>query len=333
VTAGFYRVTNLDSFQKAKVLVVGDVMLDRYWWGSVGRISPEAPVPVIRHEKTTAAPGGAANVALNVAALGAKAYLIGSVGNDGDASELCRTLEENGVSASNLIRTQSKRTTVKTRIIAHSQQVARVDIEDTAEIDETDAEAVCEAISSVVDDVDVVIVSDYAKGLLSGKVLTHITQSCDGSGKKLFVDPKGKDFSKYRGATVLTPNRREAAEACKLDESVSEMVSKAGEILIRDFDFQNVLITQGENGMTLFGDGDAFHIDAAAHQVFDVTGAGDTVIATLGVATAAGLEIRSAVHLANLAAGISVGKVGATSVTIEMLRAVKASSKYERQNR
>lgn len=323
---------NLDSFKNARVLVVGDVMLDRYWWGTVDRISPEAPVPVVRLERTTAAPGGAANVAVNVAALGGTPVLIGCTGDDAEADELRASLREEGVVADHLIKIGSRRTTVKTRIVAHNQQVARIDSEDASTITEDESARVCESVSAALRQIDVAIVSDYAKGFLSRSVLSEVIKACKNAGKTVLVDPKGKDFSKYAGATILTPNRREAAEACKLDESHPEMVKTAGAILLRDFDFKNVLITEGEHGMTLLGTGDAFHIDAAAHQVFDVTGAGDTVIATLGVAIAAGFDLRSSVELANTAAGISVGKVGASSVTAEMLPSGSDVSKAVIQN-
>lgn len=326
-------MTNFDDFNGVGVLIVGDVMLDRYWWGAVNRISPEAPVPVVQLERTSVAPGGAANVAVNVSAFGGKAILIGCVGNDSEAIELRDSLESKGVSSKRLIEIESRRTTVKTRIVAHNQQVARIDIEDASLISENDSEQVCSAISAALADTDVAIVSDYAKGFLSQTVLSYLISECTAAGKKILVDPKGKDFSKYAGASILTPNRREAAEACKLDESHPEMVKTAGAVLLRDFNLQNVLITEGEHGMTLFGSGDTYHIDAAAHQVFDVTGAGDTVIATLGVALAAGRDLRSAVELANAAAGISVGMVGAAPVTVEMLGPAKDLSKSVDQNR
>ncbi len=315
-------MTNLDNFKNVRVLVVGDVMLDRYWWGSVNRISPEAPVPVVQLDRISVAPGGAANVAVNVSALGGKAVLIGCVGTDSEAGELRESLESKGVAADRLVVIESRRTTVKTRIVAHNQQVARIDSEDASTISEDDAARACKAISAALREADVAIVSDYAKGFLSQTVLSHVISECRAAGKKVLVDPKGKDFSKYAGASILTPNRREAAEACKLDESRPEMVIAAGKMLLRDFDFQNVLITEGEHGMTLFGADETFHIDAAAHQVFDVTGAGDTVIATLGVAIASGFDIRSGVELANTAAGIAVGQIGAAAVTVAMLRSV-----------
>ena len=319
VPALTYSIVDLRDFEKASVLVIGDIMLDRYWWGRVDRISPEAPVPVVNLERTTLSPGGAANVATNVVALGASAFLIGRIGCDDDGQRLIESLHASGLSGEHLIRVESRRTSVKTRIVAHSQQVARVDSEDTNGLDETEAAKVDEMISALLPSVNAVIVSDYGKGFLSRTILAKLISACNDSAKTVLVDPKGKDFSKYEGATILTPNRREAADACRLDESTSELVRTAGEQLLRDFGFSGVLITEGEHGMTFFGPSETFHIDASAHQVFDVTGAGDTVIATLAVAIAAGYDLRSAAELANTAAGIAIEKVGAAVVTREML--------------
>jgi len=311
----------IDNFTNARVLVVGDVMLDRYWWGSVSRISPEAPVPVISLERTTAKPGGAANVALNAASLGARVNLVSAMGDDAEGSELVASLAERGISTGSVVRIPGRKTSVKTRIIAHSQQVTRVDSEQVDQLSAESSEDLIRMIRDSISAVDCVIVSDYAKGTLSDTVLRALIDKANELGKHVLVDPKGKYYHKYSGATVLTPNRREAAEACKLEEADPEVVRKAGETLLDECGLKHVLITEGEHGMTLFGSGEEpFHLDSSVHQVYDVTGAGDSVIACLGVAMAAGLPMRAACELANAAGGISVQHVGTHAITIEELR-------------
>jgi D-beta-D-heptose 7-phosphate kinase/D-beta-D-heptose 1-phosphate adenosyltransferase len=311
----------IENFGNARVLVIGDVMLDRYWWGSVSRISPEAPVPVINLERTTSMPGGAANVALNAASLGAQVRLIGSIGADAEGEELIAALEVRGVGATNLVQVSSRRTSVKTRIIAHNQQVTRVDSEQSDPLPSEYSTQLSELARVAVAETDAVIVSDYAKGTLTDEVLVQVMRSARDAAKPVLVDPKGKDYRKYAGASVLTPNRREAAEACRLEESDPNAVERAGSILLDELGLQHVLITEGEHGMTLFGRGESpFHLDASVHQVFDVTGAGDSVIACLGVALAAGATMREACTVANAAGGISVQHVGTHAVTLAELR-------------
>ena len=234
----------LDSFANVKVLIVGDVMLDRYWWGSVKRISPEAPVPVVDLKKSTFALGGAANVAANIAGLGAMPYLVGCVGDDADADRLSDLLGEIEVSAEFLIRVSSRPTSVKTRIIAHNQQVVRVDQESTEEMSEDEHTIVWAKLKTALPKVDVVIVSDYAKGLLSENLLSRLIREARSLGKVILVDPKGKSYARYAGADLLTPNRREAAEACNLNEELPDLVNIAGNRLLKELDLEMVLITQ-----------------------------------------------------------------------------------------
>ena len=312
----------IDSFSDTKVLVVGDVMLDRYWWGSVSRISPEAPVPVINLERTSARPGGAANVALNAASLGATVTLVAAIGDDIEGAELATSLAERGVQPESLICVPGRRTSVKTRIVAHSQQVTRVDSEQVDPLPANALDVLIDRIIDAMSAVDTVIISDYAKGTLADDLLRVIIDKANALGKHILVDPKGKYYQKYSGATVLTPNRREAADACKLEESDPEVVFKAGHALLKECGLRYVLITEGEHGMTLFGNGDTpYHLDTSVHQVYDVTGAGDSVIACLGVAMGAGLPTREACELANAAGGISVQHIGTHAVTIDELRA------------
>ncbi len=310
----------LDKFTNARILVVGDIMLDRYWWGDVKRISPEAPVPVVELKKSTYAAGGAANVAANVAGLGASVTLIGATGDDAEAATLNDIIDALGVETAHLICDNHRPTTVKTRVIAHGQQVVRVDHESTAELSPEAESAVWEKISSVLHDTDLVIVSDYAKGLLTQTLLSRLISTAKANGKIVIVDPKGKDYARYRGAALLTPNRREAAEACNLDLDMPDLVSICGEKLQNNLDLEMVLITQSEDGMTLFQKGKPpVQLAAAAVEIYDVTGAGDTVIACLGVAFASGLDFHDAAKIANLAAGLVVEQVGTTAITRKML--------------
>jgi rfaE bifunctional protein kinase chain/domain len=311
----------LDAFSKAKVLVVGDVMLDRYWWGSVSRISPEAPVPVVRMDRTTLAPGGAANVAVNVAGLGAQAMLVGIIGEDTEADLLPEMLSTFGVSDDHLVRIPGRHTTTKTRIIAHSQQVARIDQETTANLPQAAERSLLDKLTTLIEKADAVVISDYAKGLLSDTLLRSVIELSNQLDTPVLVDPKGKDYSKYRGASLLTPNRREAADACGLEESDQEVVDIAGKKLLDELDLESVLITQGEDGMTLFRpDVEPHHLNTLAREVYDVTGAGDTVIACLGVAIGAGANLETAAEIANTAAGFVVEQVGTTAITIDHLR-------------
>jgi D-beta-D-heptose 7-phosphate kinase/D-beta-D-heptose 1-phosphate adenosyltransferase len=305
----------LDKFTGKKILVLGDIMLDRYWWGNVSRISPEAPVPVVLHKRTSTSPGGAANVAANVKALGAEVTLIGLVGNEPEGKELIGAMKNAGIASDRLIIADRK-TSVKTRIIAHNQQVVRIDSEEThppeAEIEEKIIDLSLESLKAA----DLIIFSDYAKGVLTEKVASSIIKAALKSAKKVLVDPKGKDYSKYKGAFLVTPNRKEAAEACKLDGDGRSLTLMAGEKLLNEFDFQNILITEGEDGMTLFMRNQApIHLASSAHQVFDVTGAGDTVIASLAVCLAAGFDLYESAKTANVAAGLAVEKIGATPIT------------------
>ena len=322
----------LDSFGKLKILIIGDVMLDRYWWGGVTRISPEAPVPVVRLKSTSLAAGGAANVAVNVAGLGATPILLGVVGEDEEAKLLPSILADSNVPAEYVIPISDRSTTVKTRVIAHSQQVVRVDQEDSEAISSAAEELVCTSIRELVPIVDAIAVSDYAKGMLTDRVLTELFSVAATNGKQVLVDPKGKNYAKYLGASVLTPNRREAAEACNLEEN-GDIVDEAGARLMSELSLEALLITQGEEGMTLFRrSADPLHLTAVAREVYDVTGAGDTVIATLTTAIGAGADLADAARMANVAAGIVVEQVGTSSIKSADLRAALRSSSTATSN-
>ena len=311
---------DLNQFKNARVLIAGDVMLDRYWWGSVTRISPEAPVPVVRLQGSTIAPGGAANVAANVAGLGGKPILFGAIGSDEESRELESSLIERSIGPSSLVILEGRQTIVKTRIVAHSQQVVRVDKEERLILTKTEEDKIVSAFEKAINDADITVLSDYGKGFLSDAVIEAIIGISSRLGRSVFVDPKGKDYTKYRNSTLLTPNRKEAADATGLYEDDPELVNHAGTLLRERNQIESVLITQGEQGMTLFSGGEEpFHIPASSVETYDVTGAGDTVIATLAVAHASGLGLRESAVIANAAAGEVVQHVGTTAITPEML--------------
>ena len=299
-----------ESFARARVLVVGDAMLDRYWIGEVERISPEAPVPIVKvsHEEERA--GGAANVARNAAALGARVTLLSVVGADEPGARLEALLKRERVHP-RLHHDRGLKTTVKLRVIAgHNQQLLRVDFE-TAPSHEVLASKLRE-FEEMLRDTDVVILSDYGKG-----GLTHIVKMIGlarRAGKAVLVDPKGEDYSRYRGATLITPNRDEFARVAGAWKDERDLTERA-QRLRRKLDAKALLVTSGAHGMTLFQDGKRLHVPTEAREVSDVSGAGDTVIATLAVALAGGARMKEAVQLANRAAGIVVGKFGTAVVT------------------
>jgi rfaE bifunctional protein kinase chain/domain len=311
----------LNKFSDVRVMVVGDVMLDRYWWGTVSRISPEAPVPVVRMERMSLAAGGAANVAANIAGLGATPILLGALGDDAESLLIPDVLSTVGVSAGHLIKIPDRLTTVKTRIIAHSQQVARIDQESDLQLDAESQSSLLAAFESLVRSCDSIVISDYAKGVLTDGILSRIIAVAQQLQIPVLVDPKGKDYSKYRGATLITPNRTEAAEACGLEEDDQQMIEVAGDRLMKKLDLNSVLITQGERGMTLFRSGrKPYHLKTLARDVYDVTGAGDTVIGSLAVAVGAGADLELAADIANTAAGLVVEQVGTTAIEFKDLR-------------
>ena len=301
----------LPDCSRAHVLVVGDVMLDRYWFGDVSRISPEAPVPVVHVQRVEERPGGAANVARNIVSLGGKATLLSVVGDDDAGRALAALLKQEKVVTLFHKDTQLP-TTVKLRVIGRQQQLLRIDFE-TPPSHEVLADKLGE-FESLVDGVDLVILSDYGKG-----ALTHVSKMIDAAkrhGKPILVDPKGDDYARYRGATLLTPNRSEFRDVAGRWNSETELATKA-DALRRELDLEALLVTRSEEGMSLFTATGASHEPTRAREVFDVSGAGDTVIATMGLMLAAGVPIAEAVHIANLAAGVVVGKLGTATASRE----------------
>ncbi len=298
----------------ARVLVAGDVMLDRYWFGDVERISPEAPVPVVKISRTEERPGGAANVARNAASLGAQASLLSVVGDDEPANILARLLEAEHVQTS-LLRDPTLPTTVKLRVIGRQQQLLRIDFETMP------SHAVLAAkladYERMVAAADLVILSDYGKGGLAH--IASMIASARAAGKPVLVDPKGEDYDRYRGATLLTPNRGEFRQVAGRWTSEAEFAEKA-QALRQKLALEGLLVTRSEEGMSLFTAAGTLTIPAQAREVYDVSGAGDTVIATIGVLMAAGAPIADAVHIANEAAGVVVGKLGTAVVHPHELR-------------
>jgi D-glycero-beta-D-manno-heptose-7-phosphate kinase len=301
---------------RARVLVVGDVMLDRYWFGDVSRISPEAPVPVARIGRMEERAGGAANVARNIASLGGKASILSVVGDDEAASALERLMLEDGINTL-LKRDAAISTTIKLRVVARQQQLIRLDFED-APSREILADKL-EQYQAVLAEHDVVILSDYGKG-----GLTHVTRMIElarAAGKPVLIDPKGDDYAKYTGATLLTPNRSEFKEVAGSWQNEEQLIAKA-QALRAELQLDALLVTRSEEGMTLFRAEGALHQPTFAREVYDVSGAGDTVIGTMGLALAAGLTLPLAMSLANAAAGIVVGKLGTAVCTQQELFAV-----------
>ncbi|MBB4116331.1 D-beta-D-heptose 7-phosphate kinase/D-beta-D-heptose 1-phosphate adenosyltransferase [Rhizobium sp. BK226] len=299
----------------ARVLVIGDLMLDRYLWGDVERISPEAPVPVVRVTRSSDRLGGSANVAANLVGLGLEAALAGHVGADADAVRIEEMLEEAGI-APFLTRTRGRATITKARVLGGHQQMLRLDQEDTAAVTEAASQELLDTVLSLFDGwkPGVVILSDYAKGTLTPSVCQAVIEFARARKIPVLVDPKGREYVKYRGATALTPNQKEAAEACNCGVRDFEAILAGAETLRRELDLSFLPVTRGEHGIALMEAGKVNHLPATAKQVFDVSGAGDTVIATLAAGLLAGLSPTDSCRLANLAAGVVVGKVGTVPI-------------------
>jgi len=312
----------LPDFSQLTVLVVGDLMLDRYLWGDVERISPEAPVPVVRLSRETERVGGAANVAANLAGLGLRVQLAGHVGVDSAGEALLGQLAEFGVDTAGVLRTLERATITKTRVIGGHQQMLRLDQEQTGAFSESEQQRLIDAVETRLkrDPPAVMVLSDYAKGCLSADVCQAMIGQAQAARVPVFVDPKGLDFKKYSGATCLTPNKREAAEVCGVPARETDRLLDALQSLRQRYDLGFIVLTRGEEGMSLLEADAMRHFPARAKQVFDVSGAGDTVIATLAAASAAGLDRESTCMLANLAAGIVVGKIGTAPIELADLR-------------
>ncbi len=311
-------IVKIPDLARARVLVVGDVMLDRYWFGEVSRISPEAPVPIVKIQRTEERPGGAANVARNAASVGAQTVLLSVVGDDDAGRRIAQLAHEASINA-HLHQDPAISTTVKLRVVGRQQQLLRIDFE-TAPSREVLADKLAD-YEKLLEGCDAVILSDYGKG-----GLTHISRMIEmgrAAGKPVLVDPKGSDYSRYAGATILTPNRSELQEVVGKWDSEADLEERA-QNLRRKLGLQALLLTRSEDGMSLFREGSVLHESARAREVFDVSGAGDTVIAVVGAMLAVHATMEDAMRLANLAAGIVVGKLGTATVNMEELRALTA---------
>jgi D-beta-D-heptose 7-phosphate kinase/D-beta-D-heptose 1-phosphate adenosyltransferase len=310
----------VEAFGRQEVLILGDCMLDEYLWGSVGRISPEAPVPVVDVKEESVTLGGAANVASNVLTLGGKPRLVGVIGDDKQGGGFFDRMEERGLDLDGIIQAKDRPTTVKTRIVAHSQHVVRADREARSALEESDAEWVRNKTFEILESCDAVIVSDYGKGVVSPGLLKELIERAREAGKRVSVDPKMTHFRYYSGASVITPNKHEASQAARRPIEDETSLQEAGWSIMSDLRLDALLITRGEEGMSLFETGRNYvHLPTKAREVFDVTGAGDTVISTLTLAVAAGASMVEGAEIANHAARIAVGQVGTTSVTQQEL--------------
>lgn len=313
-----------DSFanriRASRILVIGDLMLDEYIWGDARRISPEAPVPVVEVRRRTAIPGGAANTAANIVALGGQAVLAGVVGEDASGAALRGAIEATGTETAAVLTQSNRPTTTKVRVMAHNQQVVRFDTESR---DALPVATNAKLLSSIAEQMllcDGCVISDYGKGVVSPDLAISMIAIAREHSKFVIVDPKGSDYTKYRGATILTPNLMESEFALHREIETEQDLVSAGHALT-ELVGGNVLVTRGSQGMSLFEPGKHTHIPALARSVFDVTGAGDTVVGVLAISLAAGKNIGDAAALANVAAGIVVGKLGTSTTTLGELRA------------
>ena len=310
----------LRRFPGQRILVIGDVILDRYWWGEASRLSPEAPVPVVRKQRSSVRPGGAANTAANLAALGATPHLVGLVGNDRESEELRGALLECGVAVEFLISQNARPTTTKTRVIASHQQIVRVDDEDTTALPCDAEDRAREVIDQCLKSTGAIVVSDYAKGFVTPPLLKFVTAAAARAGKRVFVDPKGADYTRYQGCFLMKPNRLELSILTGLPAHNHQETLVAGNRLSAGMPGAMILVTEGAEGMTLFADSRPVeHMSFAPRQVYDVTGAGDTVLATLSLAISAGASYRDAMELASEAAAIAISTMGTAAVKLPQL--------------
>lgn len=310
----------IQNFNKAAVLVIGDIIADHYVWGKVERISPEAPVPIVDVQRESYMLGGAGNVANNILSLEGNVRICGVVGRDEMGRWITHSLRVQGVDTSGVVVEDGRPTTKKTRVIAHSQHVVRFDHECRREITTEAEDIILEYVKNHIKDIRVVVISDYAKGVVTRYLLKRLLELALENDIDVVVDPKLKHFDYYIGSTIMTPNTAEASMASGLNIGDEESLHRAGEILLKQSGSKAILITRGEHGMNLFErSGEVTHIPAVAREVFDVTGAGDTVVSTIALALAAGASLKDASRLANYAAGIVVGIIGTGTVRKDQL--------------
>ena len=329
VTDFLYLQNSISRFVECPILVVGDLMLDEFIWGRVSRISPEAPVPVVEVERRSVVAGGAANTVMNVLSLGGRATIVGVVGCDSAGERIAEVLSSAGVSTSTVIRDTSRATTTKTRVVAHSQQVVRIDEESNSDLSNELADRLVESVRNALPHVKACVISDYGKGVAAAGIVVRIIAAATSLSIPILVDPKGTNYLKYRGATLVKPNQAEAGKVLNRDLRTDADVNRAGADLIELLGgHTTVLITRGSQGMSLFEPNQpVVHLPAQAKEVYDVTGAGDTVAGTLALAKAVGISWIDACHLASAAAAIVVQKVGsATASAAELDAAIRKMS-------
>lgn len=314
-------IINIDDLSKVRVLVVGDLMFDEYLWGNVKRVSPEAPVPIVNVQKQNHTLGGAGNVISNLVAMKAKVFAIGTVGKDEAGANMAEMFKKIGIKTNGIISEPFRHTTRKTRIIAEGQHVLRVDKETNKKVNNNTLDKILTLIQKKIADTDLIIISDYNKGLVSKKLVKQIVKFAKQYNKMVLADPKALNFSKYKNVSVLTPNKKEAGLAANMDINSTKKLFRAGEIIIKQACLEKLLITCGKDGMALFEkDKKPFLIKSKAKQVFDVSGAGDTVISLLGLGLAIGADFNQSAILANTAAGIVIGKIGTAVAKIDELK-------------
>ncbi len=298
---------------KIKVAVFGDLMIDHYLIGTTDRISPEAPIPVINVQREEFRVGGAGNVVNNLIALGADVSIFSSIGKDRNGEQLLKLLNSIGADITGIEQIENRKTTIKSRVLSHSQQMIRFDSEDREDIDDEVVDKILTNFKKYILNFDIVLISDYGKGVISESLSQKVISISKSHNLKVIIDPKGEDYSKYKGAFLVKPNRKEAQEAIQNINSID----KIGLELIKRFQFENVIITLSEDGMKLFNqDKKIEHFPTEAREIFDVTGAGDTVLASLGVAIAVGVDLKKSIYFANLASAIVIGKIGTSTVSL-----------------
>jgi len=311
----------MSNLKEVSVLLVGDLMLDEYLYGTIDRISPEAPVGILSWTKRTASLGGAANVGSNLAQLGCEVFLAGVVGRDHAGEELLHLAKQLGMHTDGVV-VEDRPTTLKTRVIGHGQQVLRIDRETRSELNEPSVGTLKDFVQKCLPFVDGVVLSDYAKGVLQAEICKSVIQMASAAGRAVVVDPKGDDFAKYRGAFLLTPNKAELGRATQLPVRNEDEIRAAIACLFSQTECEAILVTRSEEGMSLYTrTGSETHIQTEARDVFDITGAGDTVISMIARVFFAGQDLETAARLANVAAGIKVGKFGAAAVSVEEISA------------
>ncbi len=314
----------IDKFDTRKILVLGDVMLDHYVYGKVYRISPEAPVPIVEVNSESYVPGGAGNVAANISSLGGRVYVLGIIGEDNAGRLLTEELKKRNILTDYLIHDGQRPTIHKTRVIAHNQQMVRFDQEKKDGINAELNNSLLNNIEEIIKNIDLIVVSDYGKGIVSQYLMDNLTKLSAKYNKRILVDPKPKNKNLYNGISLITPNKNEASEMTGIIEETEDDLINIGRTLTEKY-CSDVLITRGEEGMSIFGkNGEIAHMPTKAKEVYDVTGAGDTVIAALALSYASGANLREAAYIANHTAGIVVGKVGTSTVSaIELKKSME----------